>query len=57
MNAKRPTLPGKSAQRFFETMFPVNEKTRSEVTEDGGQERNERARRVKAGHSFLWRYQ
>ena len=28
-------LPGRSGQRFFETMFPVNEKTRSEVTEDG----------------------
>jgi hypothetical protein len=57
MNANHPMLPGRSAQRFFDTMFPVNEKTRSEVTEDGGQERNDRAKRVKAGHSSLWPYQ
>ena len=42
MNAKRPILPGRSAQCLFEMMFPINEKTRSEVTEDGGQERYER---------------
>ena len=50
-------LPGRSVQRFFVMMFPVNEKTRSEVTEDGGHERYDRAKCVKAGHSFLWRYQ
>lgn len=32
-------MPGGSAQRFFDTIFPVSQKTRSEVTEDGGQER------------------
>ena len=31
-------LPGSSAQCFFDTMFPVKENTRSEVTEDGGHE-------------------
>jgi hypothetical protein len=32
-------LPGNRAHRFFVTMFPVKENTRSEVTEDGGQDR------------------
>ena len=43
----RPMLPGRHTQRLFETMFPVNEMTRSEVTDDGGHERYERARLVR----------
>ena len=39
MKAKRPMLPGSSAQCFFDTMFPVSENTHSEVTEDGRHER------------------
>ena len=37
------------------SMFPINEKTRSEVTEDGGQDRYERATLVRLvifGHSY-----
>lgn len=47
MNATSPMLPGRSMQRCFKTMFPVNEITCSEVTEDGEQERYERAKFVR----------
>ena len=50
-------FPGKRAHRFFVTMFPAREKTRSDVTDDGGQDKYESASRVSDGHRFLWRYQ
>ena len=31
MNARRPMLPGRSAQRFLETMFLVNEKRQHSI--------------------------
>jgi hypothetical protein len=50
-------FPGKRAHRFFVTMFPARENTRSDVTDEGGQDKYESASRVSAGHSFLRRYQ
>ena len=57
MKASLPNFPGKRAYRLLVTTMPAKEKTRSDVTDERGQDKYESARRVSAGHSFLWRYQ